>query len=161
MGSRRKASATVAIIAVHTANNICIESKKKNMMRRDTDAPRGRHNACIVSRVCTSVKEKHKHLLSLEEAGVAIPSSLFLSFSDSLSLASCSKFRDLKLPYTMRRMEMRKVETREESTMEYAHWYSALRAMVALLVVSSSAVMCGASESQPLLGLILCLGLVG
>lgn len=153
MGSRRKASATVAIIAVHTANNICIESKKKNMMRRDTDAPRGRHNACIVSRVCT--------LLSLEEAGVAIPSSLFLSFSDSLSLASCSKFRDLKLPYTMRRMEMRKVETREESTMEYAHWYSALRAMVALLVVSSSAVMCGASESQPLLGLILCLGLVG
>ena len=31
----------------------CIESKKKNMMRRETEAPRGRHIACTLSRVVT------------------------------------------------------------------------------------------------------------
>jgi hypothetical protein len=53
MGSRRKARATVAITAVHTANSSCIESKKKNMMRRETEAPSGRHMACTLSRVVT------------------------------------------------------------------------------------------------------------
>ncbi len=42
MGSSRNARATVAMMAVQTANNNCIESKKKNITRRDTDAPRGR-----------------------------------------------------------------------------------------------------------------------
>lgn len=36
------------------ANSICIESKKKNITNNDMDAPKGRHNACIVSNVCTS-----------------------------------------------------------------------------------------------------------
>lgn len=51
MGSSKNANATVAIIAVHTANNICIESKKKNITNSDTDAPSGRQSACIVSNV--------------------------------------------------------------------------------------------------------------
>lgn len=33
------------------------------------------------------------------------------------------------------------------------HWYSALRAIAALVMVSSSVQMCGPSESQPLLNL--------
>ena len=30
-----------------------MESKKKNMMRRETEAPKGRHIACTLSRVVT------------------------------------------------------------------------------------------------------------
>lgn len=41
-------------LAVQTAKRSCIESKKKNMTRRETDAPSGKHKACIVSSVCTS-----------------------------------------------------------------------------------------------------------
>ena len=52
IGSKRNAKATVAITAVHIANNICIESKKKNMTSSDIEAPNGRHIACIESRVC-------------------------------------------------------------------------------------------------------------
>ena len=37
------------------ANNICIESKKKNMTSKEMDAPRGRQRACIVSSVWTPV----------------------------------------------------------------------------------------------------------
>lgn len=51
MGRSKNASATVAMIAVQTANNICIESKKKNITNNDTDAPSGRQRACIVSNV--------------------------------------------------------------------------------------------------------------
>lgn len=51
IGSSKNANATVAIIAVHTANSICIESKKKNITNNDTDAPNGRQSACIVSNV--------------------------------------------------------------------------------------------------------------
>ena len=51
MGRRRKASATVAITAVQEAKSICIESKKKNMTRREMEAPRGRHMAWRLSRV--------------------------------------------------------------------------------------------------------------
>lgn len=36
------------------ANKVCMESKKKNMTRRETEAPRGRQRACIVSKVWTS-----------------------------------------------------------------------------------------------------------
>jgi len=39
------------LLAVQIANNICIESKKKNITSSEMDAPKGRHNACIVSRV--------------------------------------------------------------------------------------------------------------
>lgn len=39
------------LLAVHTANNICMESKKKNITSSEMEAPRGRHNACVVSRV--------------------------------------------------------------------------------------------------------------
>ncbi len=31
----------------------CMESKKKNMMRSEIEAPSGRHMACSESRVCT------------------------------------------------------------------------------------------------------------
>lgn len=69
IGSKRNARATVAMttkrikinnwnevknensLAVQTAKSICMESKKKNMTRREMDAPNGRHNACVVSRV--------------------------------------------------------------------------------------------------------------
>ena len=53
IGSRRNARAMVAITAVHTANNSCIESKKKNIMRRESDAPKGRHMAWRLSIVVT------------------------------------------------------------------------------------------------------------
>jgi hypothetical protein len=39
------------LLAVQMANSICMESKKKNMTRRETEAPRGKHKACIVSKV--------------------------------------------------------------------------------------------------------------
>ena len=51
MGSSRKARATVAMTAVQMANNICIESKKKNMTSSETEAPSGKHIACSESRV--------------------------------------------------------------------------------------------------------------
>lgn len=72
MGSSRNARATVAMtgtnnrsrlclgnifpfvyhsLAVQTANSICIESKKKNITRSEIEAPSGKHNACVVSRV--------------------------------------------------------------------------------------------------------------
>lgn len=76
MGSSRKARAMVAIIAVQMAKSICMESKKKNMTRSEMEAPRGRHSACIVSRVCTLF---------------SVPWPL-------RSFCSCSMFSDLKLP---------------------------------------------------------------
>lgn len=61
MGRSKNANATVAIIAVHTANSICIESKKKNITNSDTDAPSGRQRACIVSNVANlSVRMEKK-----------------------------------------------------------------------------------------------------
>lgn len=69
MGKRRNASAMVAIteikllsfkrfiskltnsLAVHTVKSICIESKKKNITRREIDAPRGKHKAWVASSV--------------------------------------------------------------------------------------------------------------
>jgi hypothetical protein len=39
------------MIAVQMANSICIESKKKNMTKRETEAPRGKHMAWMESRV--------------------------------------------------------------------------------------------------------------
>lgn len=60
MGRSKNANATVAIIAVHTANSICIESKKKNITNNDTDAPNGRQSACIVSNVANLSEEKRK-----------------------------------------------------------------------------------------------------
>lgn len=33
-----------------------MESKKKNITNNDIEAPRGKHNACIVSKVWTSIK---------------------------------------------------------------------------------------------------------
>lgn len=39
------------LLAVHTANSICIESKKKNITNREMEAPKGKHRACMVSRV--------------------------------------------------------------------------------------------------------------
>uniref|UniRef100_A0A6B0U8Q4 Uncharacterized protein n=1 Tax=Ixodes ricinus TaxID=34613 RepID=A0A6B0U8Q4_IXORI len=80
MGRSRKAKAMVAIIAVQMAKSICMESKKKNMTRSEMDAPRGRHKACTVSRVCTLVSTPWP----------------FRSFS--FSLASRSMLSDLKLP---------------------------------------------------------------
>lgn len=53
-----------AMIAVHIAKSICMESKKKNMISSDTDAPSGKHSACIVSSVWTSI-EKYTELRKL------------------------------------------------------------------------------------------------
>lgn len=39
------------LLAVHTANNICIESKKKNITSNEIDAPSGRQSACVASSV--------------------------------------------------------------------------------------------------------------
>lgn len=39
------------LLAVHTANSICMESKKKNITSREIEAPSGKHNACVVSKV--------------------------------------------------------------------------------------------------------------
>ena len=45
--------------AVHIANSICIESKKKNMTNNEIEAPRGKHIACKESKVCMpEVKNK-------------------------------------------------------------------------------------------------------
>lgn len=38
-------------LAVQTAKRSCIESKKKNMTSRETEAPSGRQSACMVSSV--------------------------------------------------------------------------------------------------------------
>lgn len=51
IGNNKNANAIVAMIAVHTANNICMESKKKNITNSDILAPSGRQRACIVSNV--------------------------------------------------------------------------------------------------------------
>merc|ERR1711899_78106 len=72
IGSKRKAKATVAITAVHIANNICMESKKKNITNNEIDAPKGKHIACNESKVCMPV----------------VLSSVLTLFS--LSLASCA-----------------------------------------------------------------------
>lgn len=48
------------LLAVQTANNSCIESKKKNITNNDTEAPNGKHNACIVSRVANLSVSKKK-----------------------------------------------------------------------------------------------------
>ena len=40
----------------------CMESKKKNMMRRETEAPRGRHIACTLSRVVTLFSRLNKEI---------------------------------------------------------------------------------------------------
>lgn len=55
------------LLAVHIANNICIESKKKNITSNETDAPNGKQRACIVSRVWTSeMRDNIKLLLKLK-----------------------------------------------------------------------------------------------
>lgn len=46
------------LLAVQTANNICMESKKKNITSSDTEAPRGKHSACVVSNVANPLSEK-------------------------------------------------------------------------------------------------------
>ena len=46
------------LLAVHTANNICMESKKKNITSSDTEAPSGKHSACVVSNVAKPLSEK-------------------------------------------------------------------------------------------------------
>lgn len=48
------------LLAVQTANNICIESKKKNITRRETDAPSGKHSACVVSKVANPESNPRK-----------------------------------------------------------------------------------------------------
>ena len=48
--------------AVHIANSICIESKKKNMTNNEIEAPRGKHIACKESKVCMpEVKNKSNY----------------------------------------------------------------------------------------------------
>lgn len=44
------------LLAVQTANSSCIESKKKNIINREMEAPKGKHRACIVSNVANLSK---------------------------------------------------------------------------------------------------------
>ena len=78
-----------------------MESKKKNIIRRETEAPKGRHMACKLSSVVT--------LLS------------FFSFSSPSSPFPSSMAKERKDPYTISKMEMKNVETREESMILYAN----------------------------------------
>lgn len=80
-----------------------MESKKKNIMRRDKEAPTGRHMACKESNVVTLLSKR------------------FLSSSHSSPLPPppfSSMAMERKDPYTMRRMDIKKVDTLEESIME-------------------------------------------
>jgi hypothetical protein len=95
-------------LAVQMANSICIESKKKNMTNKEMLAPRGKHRACIVSRVCT--------LFSVWTCWDGFKRQLVLPFA--LSLASCSMFRLRNDPYTIKSIDMRKVDTLLESMIE-------------------------------------------
>ena len=104
------------LLAVHIAKSICMLSKKKNITRRDTEAPRGRQRTCIVSNVKTPFPA------GFSEVAVAlllvIPVRRFArSFSFSLSLASCSMFSDRKLPYTINKIDIKYVDTLDESIM--------------------------------------------
>ena len=45
-------------LAVQTAKSNCIESNKKNITNNETEAPSGRHNACIVSSVANLPKKE-------------------------------------------------------------------------------------------------------
>ena len=71
IGRRRKANATVAMTAVQEAKSICMESKKKNMTRREMDAPSGRHMAWRESRVWMPLapEEEEVSLSSLSFSG--------------------------------------------------------------------------------------------
>lgn len=88
--------------AVQMAKSICMESKKKNMINKDTEAPSGRHSACIVSNVWTSavdainnniksnskMQQEQVHTVITAQASVlAIAADLFL-----LGLLSCLLF---------------------------------------------------------------------
>ena len=59
------------------ANNICIESKKKNMTSNDTDAPNGKHIACNESKVWIPDE------LALDSSFLSLVSSRFLSSSNA------------------------------------------------------------------------------
>lgn len=128
IGNSKNAKATVAItktlfittpfikhqpylLAVQIAKSICMESKKKNMTSSDTLAPSGRHSACMVSSVWT--------LFSAWTCWEGFSKQFPLPpLPAALSLASCSIFRLLNDPYTIRSIEIRKVETRLESIIE-------------------------------------------
>ena len=47
-----------------------MESKKKNMMRRETEAPKGRHIACTLSRVVTLFSRLKKGKVSTKTVKV-------------------------------------------------------------------------------------------
>ena len=52
-GNKQREKQRETSTAKEKTKGTCIESKKKNMMRRETEAPRGRHIACTLSRVVT------------------------------------------------------------------------------------------------------------
>ena len=52
------------------SNLTCMESKKKNMMRRETEAPKGRHIACTLSRVVTLFSRLKKGKVSTKTVKV-------------------------------------------------------------------------------------------
>lgn len=105
IGSKRKARATVAItkienlnyipsnkkkvswdlLAVHTAKSICIESKKKNITSRDTEAPKGKHSACIVSSVANLSAKIQPFKSNVKMHGRVSPSTITLFLFDGLS----------------------------------------------------------------------------
>lgn len=51
-----KSTTKMNSLAVQTAKSNCIESKKKNITNNETEAPSGKHNACIVSSVANLPK---------------------------------------------------------------------------------------------------------
>lgn len=73
-----------------------------------------------------SLKYANDRLLCSGWTGSPVSKLFMLSFWRffSRSRCSCSMFRLRKLPYTISNIEIRHVDTRDESITLYAHWYS-------------------------------------
>ena len=60
MGIGNNNNSAENLLAVQTANNICIESKKKNITSNEIDAPSGRQSACVASSVANPASTNNK-----------------------------------------------------------------------------------------------------
>ena len=85
----------------------CMESKKKNMISSEREAPTGRHMACNESSVVTLLSPRFLSSSLHSSAPAPLLSSMAMERND---------------PQTMRRMDMKKVDTLDESIIVYARW---------------------------------------
>ena len=85
----------------------CMESKKKNMISSEREAPTGRHMACSESSVVTLLSPRFLSSSLHSSAPAPLLSSMAMERND---------------PQTMRRMDMKKVDTLDESIIVYARW---------------------------------------